>query len=201
MVKLIIFFRQPADVQAFEDHFANRHVPLISAMPNVVRTAVSRALGAPRGEPPFHLIHEVYFADMPAMTYALNSAQGRAAGADLMMFARDIVSLMFAEVWGEDPFEMGLGQETVPDAAAGSEPAAQAASPITTGPMTGEAAIPEPDHKPATTATDAATAEAGAGETAAPGPSTVAPPASPAGAAEQPELATAQEDAQNTQAA
>jgi uncharacterized protein (TIGR02118 family) len=102
MVKLTIFFRQPADVEAFEQHFANRHVPLVAAMPNVIRTSVSRALGAPRGPAPYYLIHDIYFADMAALNYALNSAQGRAAGADLMAFARDIVSLMFSEVWGEE---------------------------------------------------------------------------------------------------
>jgi uncharacterized protein (TIGR02118 family) len=101
MIKLIILFRKPADVDAFEDHFSKQHVPLIARMPNVVRSSVSRALGAPRGEPPFHLIHDVYFADLPGLNYALNSPEGRAAGADLMAFARDIVTLMFAEVWGE----------------------------------------------------------------------------------------------------
>jgi uncharacterized protein (TIGR02118 family) len=109
MVKLIIFFRQPADVDAFEEHFANRHVPLISEMPNVVRSSVTRAVGAPRGEPAYYIIHDVYFADLPSLTFALNSAPGRAAGADLMAFARDLVTLMYAEVWGEDPFELGLG--------------------------------------------------------------------------------------------
>jgi uncharacterized protein (TIGR02118 family) len=102
MVKLTIFFRQPADVEAFEAHFANRHVPLIAAMPNVIRTSVARAIGAPRGPAPYYLIHDVYFADMAALNYALNSKQGREAGADLMAFARDIVALMFSEVWGED---------------------------------------------------------------------------------------------------
>ncbi len=126
MVKLIIFFRQPADIQAFEDHFAHRHVPLIAAMPGVARTSVSRALGAPRGEPPYYLVHDVYFADMAALNYALNSAQGRAAGADLMIFARDIVSLMFAEVWGEDPFETARTAQTTPQA----EPAPDVSAPI-----------------------------------------------------------------------
>ncbi|GIV84605.1 MAG: hypothetical protein KatS3mg052_1612 [Candidatus Roseilinea sp.] len=135
MVKLTIFFRRPADVSAFEDHFAHRHVPLIAAMPGVARTSVSRALGAPRGEPPYYLIHDVYFADMAALNYALNSAQGRAAGADLMMFARDIVSLMFAEVWGEDPFETARASqappaaEPAPDVAASEAQQAAAADP------------------------------------------------------------------------
>ncbi len=136
MVKLSIFFRRPTDVQAFEEHFAHRHVPLIAAMPNVVRTSVSRAIGAPRGEPPYYLVHDVYFADMAALNYALNSAQGRAAGADLMAFARDIVTLMFAEVWGEDPFQMRASD-------AGSEPAPDEAN---------EASAPHEEHAPATAA-------------------------------------------------
>lgn len=102
MIKLIIFFRKPADVDAFEEHFANHHVPLIGKMPNVKRTAVTRAIGAPRGEAPYYLIHDVYFADLASLNYALNSPEGRATGADLMGFAREIVTLMFAEVWCED---------------------------------------------------------------------------------------------------
>lgn len=154
MVKLIIFFRKPADVDAFEEHFANTHVPLINAMPNMRRAAVTRALGAPRGEPPYYLIHEVYFEDLPALTYALNATEGRAAGADLMVFAREIVSLMFAEVWGEDPFELGLmGSEPAPaeEVAPATEPAAEKSNlvPIDTSflekepakPMTVEEAI------------------------------------------------------------
>jgi uncharacterized protein (TIGR02118 family) len=112
MVKLTIFFRQPVNVEAFEEHFASRHVPLITAMPNVIRASVSRALGAPRGPAPYYLIHDVYFADMAALNYALNSAQGRAAGADLMAFARDIVSLMFSEVWGEESPPTGATRDT-----------------------------------------------------------------------------------------
>jgi uncharacterized protein (TIGR02118 family) len=165
MVKLIIFFRMPADVDAFEEYFANTHVPLINAMPNMRRAAVTRALGAPRGEPPFYLIHEVYFEDLPMLTYALNSPEGRAAGADLMGFAREIVSLMFAEVWGEDPFELGLiGHEPAPAEEAApqsTEPAADKSSlvPIDTSflekpakPMTVEEAILGPDYKQAMTA-------------------------------------------------
>ncbi|MCS6847675.1 MAG: EthD family reductase [Anaerolineae bacterium] len=147
MVKLIIFFRQPADPQAFEDHFAHRHVPLIAAMPGVVRTSVSRALGAPRGAPPYYLVHDVYFADMAALNYALNSAQGRAAGADLMMFARDIVSLMFAEVWGEDPFEMGAAAQTATSATTQGE-APPTRKPTTSGAEANPVAIVEEHPSP-----------------------------------------------------
>ena len=101
MIKLSILFRKPADTNAFEEKFA-RHVQLITAMANVQRAAVSRSVGSPRGEAPYYLIHEIYFADMPAATYALNSPEGRTAGGDLLVWARDISTLMFSEVWGED---------------------------------------------------------------------------------------------------
>jgi uncharacterized protein (TIGR02118 family) len=99
MIKLIIFFRKPVDTAAFEEHFAQQYVPAANTMPNVKRVSVSRAMGAPRGEPPYYLIQELYFEDMAALNQSLNSIEGRNAGAVLMSFAHEIVSLMFAEVW------------------------------------------------------------------------------------------------------
>jgi uncharacterized protein (TIGR02118 family) len=99
MIKLIIFFQKPADPAAFEERYAQQYVPATNVMPNVKRVAVSRAIGAPRGEPPYYLIQEMFFDDMAAMNQSLNSPEGRAAGATLMSFAQDIVRLMFAEVW------------------------------------------------------------------------------------------------------
>jgi uncharacterized protein (TIGR02118 family) len=99
MIKLIIFFRKPKDLTAFEEHFSSVHVPLIAKMPHIKRTSVTRAIGAPRGEPLFHLIHEVYFDDLQACNFALNTPEGREAGADLMAWGKDIVTLMFAEAW------------------------------------------------------------------------------------------------------
>jgi uncharacterized protein (TIGR02118 family) len=99
MIKLIIFFRKPHDSAAFEEQFAQQYVPAANAMPNVKRVTVSRAMGAPRGEPLYYLIQELYFDDMAALNQSLNSLQGRNAGAVLMSFAREIVSMMFAEVW------------------------------------------------------------------------------------------------------
>ncbi len=100
MIKLSILFRKPTDALAFEEKFSH-HVQLITAMPNVLRASVSRSVGSPRGEAPYYLIHDVYFADMPSANYALNAPEGRAAGADLLSWARDN-TLMFSEVWGED---------------------------------------------------------------------------------------------------
>ena len=99
MVKLIILFHKPTDTAAFEENYAQQYVPATNSMPNVKRVTVSRAIGAPRGEPPYYLIQEMYFDDMAALNQSLNSQEGRNAGAVLMSFAREFVSLMFAEVW------------------------------------------------------------------------------------------------------
>jgi uncharacterized protein (TIGR02118 family) len=130
MIKLLIFFRKPTNANVFEERFS-QHVQFINAMPNVQRTVVNRALGAPRGEAAYHLIHEVFFADLPAATYALNTPEGRAAGADLMSFAREIATMMFAEVWGEDNVELqatSAEPELAPAAAAASAAVAELAA-------------------------------------------------------------------------
>lgn len=121
MIKLLIFFRKPTNTDVFEDRFAT-HVQLINAMPNIKRTVVNRAIGAPRGEPAYTLIHEVFFADLAAATYALNTPEGRTAGTDMLNFARDAVT-MFAEVWGED-----VAETPAPSAEPELAPAAAAAS-------------------------------------------------------------------------
>ncbi|MGQ9816154.1 MAG: EthD family reductase [Candidatus Roseilinea sp.] len=99
MIKLITFFRRPADVNAFEDFFAQHYVPAVNAIPNVRQTTVSRAAGAPSGDPPYYLIHELYFDSPAELTQALNSNEGRNAGALLLSFAQPLVSVMYAEVW------------------------------------------------------------------------------------------------------
>ena len=103
MVKLIVLFRKPpeAEVESFENVFSQVYVPAINAIPNLKKASVSRAIGAPRGEPPYHMIHEVYFENYESLVVGLNSAQGRAAGQHLMGFARDLVSMMYAEAWEE----------------------------------------------------------------------------------------------------
>jgi len=101
MIKLITFFRRPADVTAFENFFSQHYVPAVNAMPNVRRTTVNRAAGAPSGEPPYYLIHELYFDSLTELTQALNSSEGRKAGAVLLSFAQPLVSVMYAEVWEE----------------------------------------------------------------------------------------------------
>jgi len=102
MIKLIALYRKPADVEAFEEHYANVHVPLVEKIPGLRKTELSRITGAPRGEAPFYLMYEMYFDDMDAYNRAMASDENKAAGKDLMSFAKDIVMMMIADAYEDE---------------------------------------------------------------------------------------------------
>lgn len=98
MVKLIAVYRHPEDVEAFERHYREVHVPLARKMPHLERLEVSRVYDAPGGSHDVYLIAEMIFPSRQALDEALSSPEGKAAGKDLMTFAKGIVSLYMAEV-------------------------------------------------------------------------------------------------------
>ena len=99
MVKLVVLYKKPADVRAFEDHFSSIHLQLMEQVPGIVKTELSRCFAAPTGELPYYMQFEVYFADREALKAALQSPENRAADRDLMSFAKDMVTVMFADAY------------------------------------------------------------------------------------------------------
>jgi uncharacterized protein (TIGR02118 family) len=97
MVKLIALYRKPADPAAFDQAYFGTHVPLVNKIPKLRRVDVSRVTGAPRGEPEFYLITQMYFDDKAAMAAAMASPENAEAGKNLMSFARGLVSFVFAD--------------------------------------------------------------------------------------------------------
>ena len=98
MVKLVALYKKPADVAAFEKHYREIHTPLAKKMPGLKRLEVSHFTGSPGGEPKFYMMAEMYFETREAMTAALASPEGKAAGKDVMSFAGDVIHMMFADV-------------------------------------------------------------------------------------------------------
>lgn len=96
MVKLIALYRKPTDPGAFDEAYFETHVPLVKKIPNLRRVDVTRITGAPRGEPEFYLMAEMFFDDQAAMDAAMKSPENAEAGKNLMTFARGLVSFMFA---------------------------------------------------------------------------------------------------------
>jgi uncharacterized protein (TIGR02118 family) len=102
VVKLIALYKKPAAVDAFEQHYAQVHVPLVEKIPGIRKTEWTRFLASPQGEAPYYMMYEMYFDDMDAYRIAMKSEENKAAGQDLLSFAKDIVTLMVAETYEDE---------------------------------------------------------------------------------------------------
>jgi uncharacterized protein (TIGR02118 family) len=76
-VKLTVVYATPDDVDAFDKHYFDVHMPIVQRWPNVQRAELAHVSGGPMGSPsPYHLIAELYFADEAALNEALSSPAG-----------------------------------------------------------------------------------------------------------------------------
>lgn len=98
MVKLVAMYKTLADAEAFEKHYFETHMPLVEKMPGLLKSEVSKLTGMPGAENKYHMMAEMYFEDMDKLNESMASPEGRAAGKDLMGFAKDYVIMMFGEV-------------------------------------------------------------------------------------------------------
>ena len=98
MVKLVAIYSKPDDVEAFDKHYFDVHVPLAKAMPGLKKVEVSRFTGSPAGDARYYMMAELYFDNKDAMFAALNSPEGKAAAKDVMGFAGKYIHMMFANV-------------------------------------------------------------------------------------------------------
>ncbi len=97
MVKLIALYRKPADPAAFDQAYFSTHIPLVKKVPHLRRTEISRITGAPRGEPDYYLMAELWFDDRTAMDAAMASPENMEAGRNLQSFARGLATFLYAE--------------------------------------------------------------------------------------------------------
>ncbi|MDQ4078802.1 MAG: EthD family reductase [Chloroflexota bacterium] len=98
MYKLVAIYRQPDDVEEFDEHYFNIHSPLMEALPGYDRVEVSRVTRSLMGNKELYLMFEMWFPDKETMRNALKSPENQEAGQDLMEFAGDLVSVFTAEV-------------------------------------------------------------------------------------------------------
>ncbi len=97
MVKLVALYRRPADPATFERAYSETHIPLVKKIPNLRRLDISRVTGAPRGEPEYYMIAEMWFDDLIQLQAAMASPENQAAGRNLMSFARGLVTFLYAQ--------------------------------------------------------------------------------------------------------
>jgi uncharacterized protein (TIGR02118 family) len=98
MVKLVALYKKPTEVEDFDKHFDEVHLPLIRKFPGLRRLEVTRITGAPIGETKFHAMAEMYFDTREAVDAALASQEGKAVARDLLSFAAPLVTVFIGEV-------------------------------------------------------------------------------------------------------
>lgn len=90
MARMVVIYRTPQNVEAFDRHYFDIHVPLAKKIPGLRRYEVSDGpIATPVGGANVHRIGMLQFDDVAAIQRAFNSPEGRAAGADRRLFAPD----------------------------------------------------------------------------------------------------------------
>ena len=88
MAKLVVMYRTPTDVAAFDKYYFENHVPIAKKIPGLKKYEVSRGpVATPAGPSGFHLIATLHFDDLAAVQAALGSPEGQAAASDVQTFA------------------------------------------------------------------------------------------------------------------
>ena len=90
MARMLVIYRTPEDVEAFDRHYFGIHVPLAKTLPGLRRYEISDGVVAtPAGASGTYRIGTLHFDDLAAIGKAFASPEGRAAGADRQLFAPD----------------------------------------------------------------------------------------------------------------
>ena len=88
MARLVVMYKIPKDVGAFDKHYRDTHIPIAKKIPGLRKYEVSRGpVATPAGPSGFHLIAILHFDDIAAIQAGFASPEGRAAGADVQSFA------------------------------------------------------------------------------------------------------------------
>jgi uncharacterized protein (TIGR02118 family) len=90
MARMVVIYRTPKDVEAFDRHYFEIHIPLAKKLPGLRRYEISDgSVVTLLGNPDVFRIGTLYFDDMAALKEAFASPEGQAAGEDRRIFAPD----------------------------------------------------------------------------------------------------------------
>ena len=98
MVRVTALYGHPQNPDAFEEHYANTHTPLVLNIPNVQRFDRGKVIATPDGsEPPYYRVADIWFESMEQLQSSLGSPEGQEATQDLQNLATGGVTLLISE--------------------------------------------------------------------------------------------------------
>jgi uncharacterized protein (TIGR02118 family) len=89
MVKLVVAYKHPTDVEEFERRYKDEHVAMARRIPHMARIEFGKVAGMMDGsKAPYHRIAELFFANEAAMGQGASSPEAQSA----IKHAADIAS-------------------------------------------------------------------------------------------------------------
>jgi uncharacterized protein (TIGR02118 family) len=88
MAQLVVIYKTPKDIAAFDKHYTEKHIPIAKKIPGVRKYEISQGqVASPNGASGVHLVAMLQFDNTAAIQKAFASPEGRAAAADVPNFA------------------------------------------------------------------------------------------------------------------
>jgi len=88
MVRFIVLWKNtPTDIEAFERHYREVHIPLAKKMAGLRRYTLSRNPSPVRGGEPHYCIAELDWDDLASLRRAFESPEGQAVSEDVAKLA------------------------------------------------------------------------------------------------------------------
>ena len=90
MARMVVIYPTPKNVDEFDRHYFEVHVPLAKTIPGLRKYEVSDGpIASPVGAASVHRIGTLHFDDLAAIRRAFASPEGKAAGAHRRLLAPD----------------------------------------------------------------------------------------------------------------
>ena len=96
MPRLIALYNAPDDTDAFDAHYRDVHVPIVSRYPNLRDMRLSKPAGVGGREAAYYLMAEMTFDSEADLDAALSSDAGAESARDLRNFAGAGVTMFIA---------------------------------------------------------------------------------------------------------
>ena len=97
MYCVTIIYNHPGDPSAFDEYYRTQHMPLVRAVPDVVRFAAGHCDEVGGQQPAAYMLAQLYFDSAESAGTALASPEGQAAAGDLPNFADGGVTMLFSD--------------------------------------------------------------------------------------------------------
>jgi uncharacterized protein (TIGR02118 family) len=83
VVRFLVLYPQPTDVEAFDRHYFEVHAPLTKRLPGLRRYSVGRDVAPIRDEEPYYMVAELEWDDMESLQRDFSSELGQEAARDI----------------------------------------------------------------------------------------------------------------------